>query len=71
LDTAEAIAEAAKYFDLYREGIQILIDLGVPPRQIEGPRDIETTATAVAVPEPATEATEPNPDKPPKTFCPA
>jgi hypothetical protein len=45
LTSAEAIAEAAKYFDLYREGVQILIDLGCPPRQIAGPKDIETTAT--------------------------
>jgi hypothetical protein len=42
---AEAIEEAAKYFDLYRAGIQILVDLGVPLPQIKGPRNIETTAT--------------------------
>jgi hypothetical protein len=46
LTSAEAIAEAAKYFDLYREGVQILIDLGCPPRQLlESSKDIETTAT--------------------------
>jgi hypothetical protein len=50
MDTAEQIAEAAKYFSLYKEGVQILIDLGCPPRQIAGPRDIETTATHPAEP---------------------
>jgi hypothetical protein len=66
LTDAEAIAEAAKYFDLYREGVQILIDLGVPPRQIAGPgKDIETTATAAPA-EPA--KTEPDPEKPPEAF---
>jgi hypothetical protein len=50
LTSAEQIAEAAKYFSLYREGVQILIDLGVPPRHIAAPRDIETTAVH---PEPA------------------
>jgi hypothetical protein len=55
LNDAEAIAEAAKYFDLYREGVQILIDLGCPPRQLlESWKDIETTATKPpAEPEPA------------------
>jgi hypothetical protein len=52
MNTAEQIAEAAKYFDLYKEGVQILIDLGVPPRQLMGPRDIETTTTRTAVTEP-------------------
>jgi len=30
LSTAEQIAEASKYFDLFRAGIQTLLDLGVP-----------------------------------------
>ena len=29
LNSAEQIAEAAKYFEMYKEGVQILIDLGV------------------------------------------
>jgi hypothetical protein len=56
LTDAEAIAEAAKYFDLYKAGVQILIDLGCPPRHTIQPtreREIETTATRPAEPEPA------------------
>jgi hypothetical protein len=54
LTDAEAIAEAAKYFEMYREGVQILIDLGCPPRMLlESAKDIETTATKAEPAEPA------------------
>jgi hypothetical protein len=63
LTSAEAIAEAAKYFDLYRAGVQILIDLGCPPKGLlESSNDIETTATH---PE-----TEPEPTPPKKLTVP-
>jgi hypothetical protein len=49
----EKIAEAAKYFDLFRAGIQTLLDLGVPLPQIAASAlAIETSATKVE-PEPA------------------
>jgi len=64
---AEQIAAAAQYFDLFRAGIQTLLDLGVPLPQIATPAlAIETTATTVqAEPEPATEpatTVEPKPE---------
>jgi hypothetical protein len=69
LTDAEAIAEAAKYFHLYQEGIQILIDLGCPPRQLlESAKDIETTATRPAEPEPATETAAPKKTTVPEAF---
>jgi hypothetical protein len=49
----EKIAEAAKYFHLFRAGIQTLLDLGVPLPQIAASAlAIETSATKVE-PEPA------------------
>ena len=67
LNSAEQIAEAAKYFEMYKEGVQILIDLGCPPKQLlESSKDIDTTAThpkpepePEAAPQPAPEPTPP------------
>ncbi len=51
LDRAEQIAAAAQYFDLFRAGIQTLLELGVPLPQIAGPAPaVETTTTPVAQP---------------------
>jgi hypothetical protein len=41
---AELQHEAAMYFDLFRAGVQILVDLGVPLPEL-GRRSVETTAT--------------------------
>jgi hypothetical protein len=68
LNSAEAIAEAAKYFSLYKEGVQILIDLGCPPRQIAGPKDIETAAAKPAEPEPPAESAAPKKITVPEAF---
>ena len=55
LTRAEQIAEASKYFDLFRAGIQTLLDLGVPlPAIAASARAIETSATKVQ-PEPVSE----------------
>jgi len=49
---AEQLAESAMYFDLFRGGIQVLLDLGVPLPAIVGQRQlapaaVETTAKPV------------------------
>jgi hypothetical protein len=58
LTDEEAIREAAGYLDLFRGGIQVLLDLGVPLPQIMNhagaEESIETTASKV----------EPEPEKP-------
>ena len=77
LTSAEQIAAAAQYFDLFRAGIQTLLELGVPLPALM--TTVETTATAMKV-EPVeesapttsdtaiasnTEPTEPAKPKPP------
>jgi hypothetical protein len=57
LSDAEAIAEASQYFDLFRGGLKVLTDLGVPIAAILGETGpaIETTAAKV---EPDTQPAE-------------
>ena len=76
LTSAEQIAEASKYFDLFRQGIQVLIDLGCPPAELLTPRAqtaIETTsspapAEAANVEVASSSTSEPaTPTEPPKS----
>ena len=68
LTRAEQMAEATQYLDLFRAGIQTLLDLGVPLPQIAQTATIETTATKVTSDTPIAsniEPTEPAKPKPP------
>ena len=61
LTDAEAIAESAMYMDLFRGGIRVLLDLGVPIAAILGDERPAIETTAAKVPEPAVESAETTP----------
>jgi hypothetical protein len=62
LTETEAISESAMYMDLFRGGLQVLLDLGVPVAAILGEsRAIETTSTKVPEPEPAVRSADATP----------